>query len=86
MADMATQGALIAEKLLSFGSADVDVAHVALALLNAPVNDDDGFVHSSTNVQYHQGHQGTFEGNAEFMVGRSRERERKRKKRKLPML
>jgi hypothetical protein len=68
VADIATQGALIAEKLLAFGADQPDVSHVALALLNAVVNDDDGFAHSASNTELHQGHQGSFEGNGELLV------------------
>lgn len=68
VADIATQGALIAEKLLAFGAADPDVRHVALGLLNAAVNDDDGAVHSASNLELHQGRQGSFETNGEFLV------------------
>lgn len=69
VADIATQGALIAEKLLAFGAEQPDVSHVAMGLLNAVVNDDDGFVHSASNTELHQGHQGSFEGNGELLVG-----------------
>lgn len=66
IADYATQGSLIAEKLLSLGS-DLTRAVVKGWLAKAPLNDD-GHVFGTEGSEFHGGGQGAFEGNAEFIL------------------
>lgn len=62
----ATQGAYIMEKILALGSA-ADRTVARQWLVTAPQNAD-GKVWEAQNTEYHVGHQGAFEGAAEFVI------------------
>lgn len=64
--DYATQGSLIAEKLLALGN-DASRSVVKGWLAKAPLNDD-GHAWGTEGGEFHGGGQGAFEGNAELIL------------------